>query len=649
MSRSRQLAAIMFTDIVGYTKLMGEDEEKAFELLKKNRLIQRPIIERFNGRWLKEIGDGVLASFNAVSDAVYCAGAIQKACENEPDLKLRIGIHEGEVVFEENDVFGDGVNIASRLEALASVGGILVSDAVHKNLLNKKGIQSKFAGEKRLKNVREPVRTYKVTTDNPKAPIHDYNSTITAQDARSSEALKKYTVFAIGIILLLAISFIFFNKEKLATKSAAVKFIAVLPFENLSGDKEFEYFADGMSQELCNRLSNMHNLKVIARRAGLRFKGGNLSPQEIAKELGVAYLVEGNVRKSGNDVRVNSQLIEGSTGVQLASYYFSGRLEEVLDAQDQAAFGIANELQLDLNPVEVAAIKNRHTNNHLAYDAYLRGWMIFESTHADLFPSKGKLDLAKQYFSTSVKEDSSFALAYAGLSLVESFYIFLGVDTDYDIAEKAFNMANKALSMEPDLSEGYLALAELALVTQNYHQAIDDFKKSLDLNPENPIGWCHLAFSCLNSGDFSTAEYSARMAVKQQPTYIWSHFQLGNALRYLERYREAINAYEHCTQLNSSWHLPYLFIGEIQLDQQQYALASEAFGMAEEISEDPGINIGLGETFAELNEQKRALDELEKAFQKGYTDFQYILTNPHFEKLENRGLKRLISQYDGHR
>ena len=136
MSSSRQLAAIMFTDIVGYTRLMGEDEEKAFELLKKNRQIQRPIIERFNGRWLKEIGDGVLASFPAVSEAVYCAGAIQKTCENEPDLNLRIGIHLGEVVFEENDVFGDGVNIASRLEQLAPIGGILVSESVSRNIQN---------------------------------------------------------------------------------------------------------------------------------------------------------------------------------------------------------------------------------------------------------------------------------------------------------------------------------------------------------------------------------------------------------------------------------------------------------------------------------------------------------------------------------
>jgi len=161
MSQSRQLAAIMFTDIVGYTALMGEDEQQAFELLKKNRQVQRPIIEEHDGRWLKEIGDGVLASFNAV----YCAKAIQKACENEPDLKLRIGIHEGEVVFEGDDVFGDGVNIASRLEPLAPIGGILVSEAVHKNVLNKKRITTILVGEKELRGVREPVKIYQVNVE----------------------------------------------------------------------------------------------------------------------------------------------------------------------------------------------------------------------------------------------------------------------------------------------------------------------------------------------------------------------------------------------------------------------------------------------------------------------------------------------------
>ena len=161
-SQSHQLAAIMFTDIVGYTALMGEDEDKAFELLEKNRLVQRPIIEKFEGKWLKEIGDGVLASFSTVSDAVYCAGAIQKACEVESDLKLRIGIHQGEVVFKGEDVFGDGVNIASRIQGLADPECICISEKVYEDVRNKPDIQTAFVGVRKLKNIATPVKVYTV-------------------------------------------------------------------------------------------------------------------------------------------------------------------------------------------------------------------------------------------------------------------------------------------------------------------------------------------------------------------------------------------------------------------------------------------------------------------------------------------------------
>ena len=170
MSQSRQLAAIMFTDIVGYTALMGEDEQKAFDLLRKNRQIQQPIIKQFNGTWIKELGDGILASFHTVTDAVSCAGAIQRTCSNIPNLQLRIGIHLGEVIFENNDVFGDGVNIASRLQAIAPIDGIWVSESVHNNISNKKGFLSRFVREENLKNVKEPVRIYEVSMDITEQP-----------------------------------------------------------------------------------------------------------------------------------------------------------------------------------------------------------------------------------------------------------------------------------------------------------------------------------------------------------------------------------------------------------------------------------------------------------------------------------------------
>jgi class 3 adenylate cyclase len=217
MSSIRQLAAIMFTDIVGYTALMGEDEQNAFELLHKNRQLQRPIIEKYGGTWIKELGDGVLASFHTATDAVLCATEIQNACSNINDLKLRVGIHLGEVVFEDSDVFGDGVNIAARLQALAPVGGIWISEPVHKNVANKKEIKTKFAGEQVLKNVKEPVRIYEVICS--------------GADIDTKESKNK-------------------NPEKS---------IAVLAFVDMSPARDQEYLGDGLAEELINLLSQIRN------------------------------------------------------------------------------------------------------------------------------------------------------------------------------------------------------------------------------------------------------------------------------------------------------------------------------------------------------------------------------------------------------
>src|SRR5688572_11778753 len=217
MPQSRQLVAIMFTDIVGYTALMGEDEQKAFELLKKNRRLQKPLVEQNNGRWIKELGDGVLASFNTVSDAVNTAIKIQEACNLCKEFCLRIGIHHGEVVFEDDDIFGDVVNIASRLQALAPIGAIWISESVQNNVSNKKEIATKFVRAENLKNVKEPVRIYEVITNN------------------ADEEENKNPVV-----------------EKSTAKKMHQKSIAVLPFVDMSSSHDQEYLGDGLAEEILN-------------------------------------------------------------------------------------------------------------------------------------------------------------------------------------------------------------------------------------------------------------------------------------------------------------------------------------------------------------------------------------------------------------
>src|SRR5687768_11811070 len=217
MPQTRQLVAIMFTDIVGYTALMGEDEHRAFELLKKNRQLQKPLIEQNNGRWIKELGDGVLASFNTVSDAVTTAIKIQEACNFSKEFFLRIGIHHGEVVFEDDDIFGDAVNIASRLQALAPIGGIWISESVQNNVSNKRDIKTRFVRAEILKNVKEPVRIYEIVTN------------------KADEEENKRTVV-----------------EKSTGKKTQAKSIAVLPFVDMSSSHDQEYLGDGLAEEILN-------------------------------------------------------------------------------------------------------------------------------------------------------------------------------------------------------------------------------------------------------------------------------------------------------------------------------------------------------------------------------------------------------------
>jgi len=249
---SRQLACIMFTDIVGYTLLMGEDELKAFEVLKKNRKIQLPIIENFGGQFIKELGDGILATFSSVTDGVLAAAAMQTAMKSGTGYSLRIGLHMSEVIFENNDVFGDGVNIASRIQTCAQPGGIMISEIVQRNLVNKRGMETRLIGPEKFKNVRDHINLYEVLITDEYEPI-------------------SFTPAEGGII------------NQLAGKS-----IAVLPFTNTSNDEEQEYFGDGIAEEIIIILSNIDHLKVMGRSSSFQFKHSPMSVVEFGKTLGVA-------------------------------------------------------------------------------------------------------------------------------------------------------------------------------------------------------------------------------------------------------------------------------------------------------------------------------------------------------------------------
>ena len=513
MSQSRQLAAIMFTDIVGYSALMAEDEEKAFDLLRKNRAIQRPIIEQFNGRWLKEIGDGVLASFSTVTDAVYCAATIQKSCENVSELNLRIGIHLGEVIFENDDVFGDGVNIASRLEPLAPIGGILVSESVHKNLLNKQGIRSTFVREEQLKNFKEKVRTYQVAVSNSESFNYTSNPFKSSPQSIKSKSLRN-TLLIVGAILFIGVlSYsIYYLSIQVSpgreTDELLDKSVVVLPFADLSSTQDQSHFCDGMMEEIINHLVKIDGLKVISWTTALSYKQSGKTASEIAKELGVATVLEGSANKEGDSVRIKVRLTDGKSNMLLFSESYDQLLNSIFRVQSDVSKMVAKTLQAHISPNVEQRIDRIPTLNTMAYELYLKGreqHNLFWSTFNTSFIEKS---LNFYYQSTAL--DSTFSNAYTAIGQAYWGLAHFSPNYDPDHWRKSKLNLQRAIELDPDNGRAY---AELGVVQHNWNwdqnSALLSFKTALRLNPADPDIHNHLRYFYFRIGDCDKAQVQA--------------------------------------------------------------------------------------------------------------------------------------------
>jgi len=482
MPSSRQLAAIMFTDIVGYTALMGRDEHKAFELLKKNREIHKPLIKQYHGSWIKELGDGVLATFHTATDAVFCAAAIHHAANNIQGLQLRIGIHLGDVVFEGNDVFGDGVNIASRLQAIAPIGRTWVSEAVHKNLVNKKGITSEFIKEENLKNVSDPVKVYEIAVSEIPGYLSDKtNAKGESGSAGEPHKKKKMAIAAIIVFaVLVAAYFVFFNSAKnvpASNREITDKSIVVLPFRNLSRDSTQEYFAEGMMDEILNHLYKIGGLNVISRTSSMTYKDSKKTAKQIASELGVANLLEGSVQKDGDHIRLIVQLINGKNDQHLWGETYDREFKDVFLVQSEIAQQVAFAMKVKIDPEVKERIEKKPTQNTAAYTLYLQARDVSA-------PPEKNIPLLE----AAIALDSTFANAYAELALNWMFRgSHLGNLNAQEVLKKAEPLLQKSLKLNPDLAPAHANLALLHLWYKwDFETVQDEYQKVLQLSPSNP-------------------------------------------------------------------------------------------------------------------------------------------------------------------
>jgi TolB-like protein/class 3 adenylate cyclase len=377
---SRQLAAILFVDIMGYTALMQEDEEQALQLRDKLKRKIEQEIALHNGRMMDFKGDGAVCCFNSAIEAVRAAVAIQLEMQAEPKVPVRIGIHTGDVIVDELDVYGDGVNIASRLESFAVPGSIFISGRVHDDIKNQKDIHTVSLGRYSFKNVDEPVEIFAISNPGLNVPVKEK---LEGKGKRFSPGnITKRKVFwpvaLLTVTVILILVFLLYNKGPTSKISTRAKSIAVLPFRNESTNREEnEFFCNGIMESVLNNLAQMEALHVISRQSVEQYRGSKKSIRSIANELGVVFILEGSVQRIGNSVKVTAQLIDAAADRHLWSQEYPGELNDIFKLQSDIAQRIATELQVNIKPNEKERIERLPTKNLTAWDEYQRAYSSY--------------------------------------------------------------------------------------------------------------------------------------------------------------------------------------------------------------------------------------------------------------------------------
>ncbi|MGK2864948.1 MAG: adenylate/guanylate cyclase domain-containing protein [Chitinophagaceae bacterium] len=529
MSQSRQLAAIMFTDIVGYTALMGSNEQNAFELLKKNLEIQKPIIEEFHGKFIKELGDGVLASFSTVSDALFAAMKIQQACKASNELSLRIGIHEGEIIFENNDIYGDAVNIASRIQTLAIPGAILFSKKVTDEIKNKPEFHTISLGTFEFKNVNESIEVFALANDGFPVPKR---SMMEGKLKKNNSQKKNVFWIILPILIVVAAIFIFKNNVWQNDKSEILdKSIAVLPFVDMSPEKDQEYLGDGLAEEIITTLSGIKNLKVIGRTSSFQFKGQKMDLRELGKKLNVGTILEGSVQKFGNKLRITAQLIRVKDHTHLWSQKYDREMADIFKIQDEIAAHITNLLKITLSESESHQL-NKTATSPETYTLYLKGLYAYREL---------KYEQSIDFNTQATKLDPAYAIPYAYIALAKTWIINQNLDfKNAEAFREAESFALQSIKLSPGLAEGYSALALLAWsIELNFSKARDNFEKSVELNPGSSLIKNRYAYFLTWMGDFEKATKFGMDALELDPVDYNSYIILAMVNQYTGQLKKA--------------------------------------------------------------------------------------------------------------
>ncbi len=550
----RRLAAILATDVVGYSRLMGEDEAGTLDALKTHRKeLLDPKAAQYGGRTIKLMGDGALMEFASVVDAVTFAVEVQCAVRDgntgvgeDRRITYRIGINIGDVIVEGDDIYGDGVNVAARLEALAEPGGVCLARNVFEQVKDKFDLTFEHLGEREVKNIAEPVTIYRVALDDKADAL-----VTPVVRAQAGPARRWWPAAAAIVFVLAAAGALWWQPWKAETEPAGRGIlalaekpsIAVLPFVNISGDAEQEYFSDGMTEDLITDLAKISDLTVISRTSTSGYKGRKIDIREVGDALGVRYVLEGSVRKVGERVRINAQLIDATTGAHLWAERYDGDLDDIFGLQDQVLEKIVASLALRLSETERRRLAAKGTDSVAAHDLYLRG-LFQEST----FTREGNRE-AMRLYEQALAIDPGYALAYARIANILELNARNGWSGDIqaDLA-KAVELAGKAVALDPQNPNLHWSLgrAVARLKTPGaLERGIKSLERAIELDPDFADAHAFLTVLYVADGRAGDGLKSVETAMRINPRYpFWYLFMRGITRYVVEDYQSAIADFE---------------------------------------------------------------------------------------------------------
>jgi len=548
----RRLVAVFAADVEGYSRLMGADEVGTLKGLTERRAILDRAIADHRGRIANTAGDSVLAEFGSAVDAVQCGVEAQAALAEanaslspEKRINFRIGIHVGDVMVRAGDLFGDGVNIAARLQALAQAGGICVSAVTYEQVRKVLPIAFTDLGTQQVKNIEEPVRAYAAT---------GLGETV-AFATRSAEIFKPLP---------------------LPDKPS----IAVLPFQNMSGDPEQDYFSDGITDDIIAELSKFKDFLVIARNSSFQFRGKGNDLAEVAKKLGVQYVVEGSVRKIGNRIRVRVQLIDASSTAHVWAEHYDREFQDIFAIQDEITQMVTARLARQARIAIASRFRGRPTSNMSAYESYLRALQLAAAYDTVM--------QAEPYLQKAIELDSEFACARAVLSFVQSMKYYWSYDPEH--LESGLRMANTALQLDPEEAYGHLASGFALMYMRRFREAEANLDHAVALNPNDPLILSIRALLFNYVGRFDAALLELDHARRRDPFAVgWFEDFLGIILTGAGRYREALTCYAKMATV-PPWSLVCLTICHAELGETRQAAAAFA-RLKAGYSHFPGITI----------------------------------------------------------